>query len=84
MGLFDGLRSALRKDSAYNAGRAQRAADSMASGDAPAGLRQVSRVTPSDKDGDEAPVAKPKKQRSKDFLEMTPEERKAWLAHPTE
>ena len=83
MGLFDGLRSALRKDSADNAGRAQRAADSMASGNAPTGLRQVSRVTPSDKD-DEAPVAKPKKQRSKDFLEMTPEEKKAWLAHPTE
>lgn len=83
MGLFDGLRSALRQNSADNAGRAQRTADSMESGSAPAGLRQVSRVSPSDKDGDEAPVAKPKK-RSKDFLEMTPEEKKAWLAHPTE
>ncbi len=77
MGLFDGLRAALRKDSANNAGRAQRIADEAAGG-APGGLRQVARVAP-----DEAPT-KPKKARSKDFLEMTPEEKKAWLAHPTE
>jgi hypothetical protein len=83
MGLFDGLRAALRKDSADNAGRAQRRVDSMESGGPAAGLRQVSRVTPSDKDGDETAVAKPKK-RSKDFLEMDAAEKKAWLAHPTE
>lgn len=78
MGLFDGLRNALRKDSANNAGRAQRIADEAAGASA-AGLRQTARVAPED----DAP-AKPKKTRSKDFLEMTPEERKAWLAHPTE
>jgi len=80
MGLFDGLRAALRKDSADNAGRAQRRVDSMEGGGSAAGLRQVSRVTPS---ADEAEVAKPKK-RSKDFLEMDAAEKKAWLAHPTE
>lgn len=78
MGLFDGLRNALRKDSANNAGRAQRIADEAAGASA-TGLRQTARVAPED----DAP-AKPKKARSKDFLEMTPEERKAWLAHPTE
>lgn len=83
MGLFDGLRSALRQNSANNAGRAQRTVDSMEGGGPATGLRQVSRVTPSDKDGDETAVAKPKK-RSKDFLEMDAAEKKAWLAHPTE
>ena len=80
MGLFDGLRAALGKNSANNAGRAQRTVDSMEGG----GLRQVARVSPAgDADGDE--VAAPKKKaRSKDFLDMTPEEKKAWLAHPTE
>lgn len=83
MGLFDGLRSALRKDSAGNAGRAQRTVDSI-EGSASGGLRQMSRVSPGGGDDNDAAAAKPKKQRSKDFLEMTPEEKKAWLAHPTE
>ena len=41
MGLFDGLRAALRKNSASNAGRAQRVVDQMETGETPqpTGLR---------------------------------------------
>lgn len=82
MGMFDGLRAAMSTYRRGTTSAAKRVADSIDNPGADAGLRQVSRVTP-DSDGDEAP-AKPRKARSKDFLEMNDAERKAWLAHPTE
>lgn len=83
MGMFDGLRAAFKSYRTGTTSAANRVIDSIDNPDADTGLRQVSRVTP---DSGEAPAkpAKPKKARSKDFLEMTDAERKAWLAHPTE
>lgn len=62
MGLFDGLRAALRKNSASNAGRAQRVVDQMESGETPqpTGLRQTQRVSAGDLD-DMKGKGKPKK-----------------------
>lgn len=80
MGMFDSLRATFKSYRTGTTSAAKRVIDSIDNPDADAGLRQVSRVTP---DSSEAP-AKPKKARSKDFLEMTDAERKAWLAHPTE
>lgn len=62
MGLFDGLRAALRKNSASNAGRAQRVVDQMETGETPqpTGLRQAPRVAAGDPD-DPKGKGKPKK-----------------------